>query len=153
MVAYDKLTGELKWKSAPLSGTPGYVSPTIVKIGGEDHLVMMMASVGRGRTARDGSVNGLDPRSGKVLWTYLGWQCAIPVPQPVDAGDGRMLITGGYGAGSAMFQVQKKADGSFESPSCSRTSISALTPSRRFCSRTTSTPTTRSTSAATGSWR
>ncbi|HEX2341849.1 MAG TPA: hypothetical protein VHI98_15340 [Vicinamibacterales bacterium] len=69
MVAYDKLTGELKWKSVPLSGLPGYVSPSIVKVAGEDHLVTITASVGRGRTARDGSVNGLDPLSGKVLWT------------------------------------------------------------------------------------
>ncbi len=61
----------------------------------------------------DGSVNGLDPRSGKVLWSYMGWQCPIPVPQPVDAGEGRILITGGYNAGSAMFQVQKKGDGSY----------------------------------------
>ena len=113
VVAYDKLTGELKWKSAPLSGLPGYVSPSIVKVAGEDHLVMTMASVGRGRTAKDGSVNGLDPRSGKVLWSYMGWQCPIPVPQPVDAGEGRVLITGGYNAGSAMFQVQKKGDGSY----------------------------------------
>ena len=113
VVAYDKLTGELKWKSAPLSGLPGYVSPSIVKVGGEDHLVMVMASVGRGRTAKDGSVNGLDPLTGKVLWSYMGWQCPIPVPQPVDGGNGRILITGGYSAGSAMFQVQKKADGSY----------------------------------------
>ena len=113
VVAYDKLTGELKWKSAPLSGTPGYVSPSIVKVGGEDHVVMAMASVGRGRTAKDGSVNGLDPRSGKVLWTYTNWQCPIPVPQPVDAGEGRVLVSGGYSAGSAMFKVQKKEDGSY----------------------------------------
>jgi hypothetical protein len=72
-----------------------------------------MASVGRGRTARDGSVNGLDPKTGKVLWTYMGWQCPIPVPQPVDGGDGRVLITGGYSAGSAMIQVKKQADGSY----------------------------------------
>ena len=111
VVAFDKLTGKLKWKSAPLSGIPGYVSPSIVKIGGEDHLVMVMASVGRGHNARDGSVNGLDPLTGKVRWTYTNWQCAIPVPQPVDAGDGRMLITGGYGAGTAMIKVQKKGDG------------------------------------------
>jgi outer membrane protein assembly factor BamB len=110
VVAYDKLTGELKWKSAPLSGLPGYVSPQIIKIGGEDHLIMITASVGRGRTARDGTTAGLDPRTGKVLWNYQGWQCAIPVPQPVDAGDGRILVTGGYGAGSAMFQVTKKGD-------------------------------------------
>jgi hypothetical protein len=113
VVAYDKLTGELKWKSAPLSGNPGYVSPSVVKVGGDDHLVMVMASVGRGRTAKDGSVNGLDPRSGKILWTYTNWQCPIPVPQPVDAGNGRVLVSGGYSAGSAMFKVEKKADGSY----------------------------------------
>jgi outer membrane protein assembly factor BamB len=110
VVAYDKLTGALKWKSAALSGIPGYVTPSIVKVAGEDHLVMITAAVGRGRNAKDGSVNGLDPRSGKVLWTYANWQCIIPVPQAVDAGEGRVLITGAYGAGSAMIKVEKKGD-------------------------------------------
>ena len=110
VVAYDKLTGELRWKSAPLSGTAGYVSPMIVKVAGEDHLVMVTAAIGRGRTARDGSVTGLDPLTGAIRWTYMNWQCVIPVPQPVDAGDGRLLITGGYGAGSAMIQVRKTGD-------------------------------------------
>ncbi len=113
VVAYDKLTGELKWKSAALSGIPGYVTPSIAKIAGEDHLVMITAAVGRGRNARDGSVNGLDPRSGKVLWTYTNWQCIIPVPQAVDAGQDRLLITGAYGAGSAMIKVEKKGDSTF----------------------------------------
>jgi outer membrane protein assembly factor BamB len=110
VVAYDKRTGELKWKSAPLSGLAGYVSPSIVKVDGADHLVMITASIGRGRTARDGSVTGLDPLSGKILWTYTGWQCPIPVPQPVDAGEGRLLITGGYGAGTAMIKVHRTGD-------------------------------------------
>jgi outer membrane protein assembly factor BamB len=87
------------------------VSPSIVKIGGEDHLVMITAAEGRGRNARGGSVNGLDPLTGKVLWTYTNWQCRIPVPQPVDAGQGRVLITGGYGAGSAMIRVEKRGAG------------------------------------------
>jgi outer membrane protein assembly factor BamB len=113
VVAYDKTTGNLRWKSNPLSGLPGYVSPSIVKVSGEDHLVMVTASVGRGRTARDGSVSGLDPRSGKLLWTYQGWQCPIPVPQPVDGGAGRMLVTGGYGAGTAMIKVEKSGDGRY----------------------------------------
>ena len=70
-------------------------------------------AAGRGRNANDGSVNGLDPATGKVLWTYGGWQCIIPVPQAVDAGEGRVLITGAYGAGSAMIKVDKKSDGTF----------------------------------------
>jgi len=113
VVAYDKLTGALKWQSPALSGNAGYVSPSVIKVAGEDHIVMVTASVGRGRTAKDGSVNGLDPKTGKVLWTYTNWQCPIPVPQPVDAGSGRVLVTGGYSAGSAMFKVEKKADGSY----------------------------------------
>jgi outer membrane protein assembly factor BamB len=113
VVAYDKLTGELKWQSPVLSGAAGYVSPSIVKVGGVDHLVMITAAVGFGRNASGGSVNGLDPLSGKVLWTYSNWQCGIPVPHAVDAGEGRMLITGGYSAGAAMIKVEKKADGTY----------------------------------------
>jgi len=130
VVAYDKLTGELKWKSAALSGNVGflnrqigwllglsgnvgYVSPSIVKVGGDDHLVMITAAMGVGRSASGGSVNGIDPLSGKLLWTYSNWQCMIPVPHAVDAGGGRVLITGGYRAGSAMIKVEKKADGSY----------------------------------------
>ena len=74
---------------------------------------MITAAVGRGRNAKDGSVNGLDPRSGKMLWTYTNWQCIIPVPQAVDAGQDRVLITGAYGAGTAMIKVEKKGDGTF----------------------------------------
>ena len=113
VVAYDKVTGELKWKSPALSGGVGYVSPSLVKVGGDDHLVMIMASGGFGRTATGGSVNGLDPLTGRILWTYRNWQCGIPVPHAVDAGEGRVLITGGYRAGAAMIKVQKKEDGSY----------------------------------------
>ena len=113
VVAYDKLTGEVKWKTAALAGGVGYVSPSIVKVSGEDHLVMIMAAQGFGRNAGGGGTYGIDPASGKVLWTYTNWNCGIPIPHAVDAGEGRMLITGGYSAGSAMIQVQKKTDGTY----------------------------------------
>lgn len=113
VVAYDKLTGDVKWKTAALAGSAGYVSPSVVNVGGEDHLVMIMASMGFGRNAGGGGVSGIDPASGKVLWTYSNWQCMIPVPHAVDAGEGRVLITGGYNAGAAMIKVQRKPDGSY----------------------------------------
>jgi outer membrane protein assembly factor BamB len=114
VVAYDKLTGAVKWKTASLGGV-GYVSPTIVKVGTESHVVMITASsrAGYGETGSGGKVVGLDPLTGKILWEYTNWQCVIPVPAAIDAGDGRILITGGYEAGSAMIKVAKKADGSY----------------------------------------
>ena len=123
VVAYDKATGDIKWKTAPLSGTTSqssplnsgtsYVTPSLVKVGAEDQLVMITAAQGFGRAASGGRVNGIDPLIGKILWTYTNFNCWIPVAHAVDAGEGRMLLAGGYNAGSAMIQVAKKADGTY----------------------------------------
>jgi hypothetical protein len=43
-VAYDKVKGDVIWKTAALPGSAGYVSPKIVKINNEDHLVMITAT-------------------------------------------------------------------------------------------------------------
>jgi hypothetical protein len=112
VVAYDKLTGNAKWTTKSL-GPVGYVTPEIVKVGKEDHLVMITASAGRGTSASGGKVIGIDPNTGKIIWEYTNWQCGIPVPGAVDAGEGRILITGGYNAGAAMIKIEKKADGSY----------------------------------------
>jgi outer membrane protein assembly factor BamB len=114
VVAYEKLTGNVKW-TTPSLGPVGYVSPAIVKVGSEDHVVMITASAGggRGTIGSGGKVVGLEPLTGKILWEYTNWQCHIPVPSAVDAGEGRVLITGGYEAGTAMIKIEKKADGSY----------------------------------------
>jgi len=112
VVAYDKVTGNVKWTTQSL-GPVGYVSPEMVKVGKEDHLVMITASVGRGTSASGGKVVGIEPLTGKILWEYTNWQCGIPVPGAVDAGEGKVLITGGYNAGAAMLKIEKKADGSY----------------------------------------
>lgn len=145
VVAYDKLTGNVKWKT-PSLGATGYVSPSIVKIGGEDHVVMVTASVG-GRPARPsgqgappagappagapprgagagappqgapgqgsapamGKIIGIKPLTGEILWEYANWECRIPVAGAVDAGEGRVLVVGGYELGTVMIRVEKKA--------------------------------------------
>lgn len=112
VVAYEKLTGKVKWTTPPL-GPAGYVSPSLLKVGKENHIVMITASAGRGSGANGGKVAGIEPLSGKVLWEYTNWQCGIPVPSAVDAGEGKALITGGYEAGAAMIKVDKKTDGSY----------------------------------------
>jgi len=113
VVAYEKLTGNVKWNTTAL-GPVGYVSPEIVKVGGEDHVVMITAaSGGRGGPATGGIVVGIEPLTGEILWEYTNWQCRIPVPGAIDAGEGKVLIIGGYQAGAAMIKVEKKADGSY----------------------------------------
>jgi len=122
VVAYDKRSGELKWKT-PSQGRVGYVSPTIVKIDGSDHLVMITASSG-GRGGQElvpGNVVGIDPMNGNILWKFAEWQCGIPVPGAVDAGDNKLLITGGYELGALMIKVEKKADGSYGTTELFRT--------------------------------
>jgi outer membrane protein assembly factor BamB len=112
VVAYEKLTGKVRWKT-PSLGEVSYVSPAIVKVGGASHVVMITASAGRGQSASGGKVVGIDPLTGKILWEYTNWQCGIPVPGVIDAGEGKVLITGGYQAGTAMIKIEKKADGKF----------------------------------------
>jgi outer membrane protein assembly factor BamB len=114
VVAYEKGTGNVKW-TTPSLGPVGYVSPAIVKVDARDHVIMITASEGggRGKPGSGGKVAGIDPLTGKILWEYTNWQCAIPVPGAVDAGENRVLITGGYEAGSAMIQIKKQADGTY----------------------------------------
>ena len=113
VVAYNKLTGDLKWKT-PSLGEVGYVSPSIVKIDDTEHVVMVTASSGgRGSPVTPGKIVGMDPISGEVLWEYADWVCVIPIPSAVDAGDNRVLVVGGYELGAVMIKVDRKADGSY----------------------------------------
>ena len=117
VAAYNKLTGSVVWQT-PNLGNETYVSPTVVKIDGEDHVVMITSSLNPFRNsnaeATPGNVTGIDPRTGKILWQYSNWNCHISVPSAVDAGNNRILIAGGYELGATMIKVNKKADGSFE---------------------------------------
>lgn len=108
IVAYDKEKGNIVWKTPKLPGEVGYVSPAIVSISGEDHLTMITASSRDGSTK--GAVLGYNPKDGKLLWTYEGWQCGIPVPNVTEIGDNRLFITGGYHAGSALIRIEKKGN-------------------------------------------
>lgn len=113
VVAYEKITGKVKW-TTPSLGAVGYVSPSLVKVGNDYQVVMITAS----KRSSDGqssnsSVIGINPLNGKVLWEYTNWSCRIPATGAVDAGEGRMLIAGGYNAGAAMIKVEKKSDGTY----------------------------------------
>jgi outer membrane protein assembly factor BamB len=122
VVAYEKTTGKVKWASPALPGKVGYVTPAVVNVDGRDQMVMITATSRRERGRRsapagsdsegaDGVVLGMDIEDGRTLWTYRGFQCQIPVNNVVSVGDGRIFISGGYMAGSAMFKVTRKEGG------------------------------------------
>jgi outer membrane protein assembly factor BamB len=106
IVAYDKINGEIIWKTPVLPGSPGYVSPKVVKMDNEDHLVMISAT--RPEGGGTGAVMGFNPDTGKLLWSYDGWKCKTPVPNVTETGDNSLFITGGYLSGGALIQLNKK---------------------------------------------
>lgn len=113
IVAYEKITGNVKWKT-PAIGPAGYVSPVLLNIGNEKQIVMITAAGGGwGAAPSGGKVVGIDPASGKILWEYGGFQCSIPSNPAVEAGDSKVLISGGYNAGSAMLKIEKRANGTY----------------------------------------
>ena len=123
-VAYNKLTGEIVWKTANL-GNESYTSPALVKIDGEDHFVMVISStnpIGRRDLPQTlGRIVGIEPLTGKILWEYDQWKCHISVPSAVDAGDNKVLVVGGYELGAVMIKVEKQTDGTYDTSELFRT--------------------------------
>lgn len=97
VVAYNKETGELVWKT-PMQGSLGYSTPVIATLCGVDQVVMV--------TAGDVGASGISLVDGSLLWQYSRWKCKIPIPYATALPDDRLFITGGYGAGSAMIQLR-----------------------------------------------
>jgi outer membrane protein assembly factor BamB len=123
-VAYNKNTGEIVWKT-PNLGNESYTSPSIVKIDGEDHIVMVISStnpIGRSELPQTpGRIVGIEPLTGEILWDFNDWDCHISVPSAVDASDNKVLVVGGYELGAVMIKVEKQADGSYGTTELFRT--------------------------------
>ncbi|HRT47871.1 MAG TPA: PQQ-like beta-propeller repeat protein, partial [Bacteroidales bacterium] len=116
VVAFNKLTGDIIWKTDPI-GNETYASPSIAKIGGEDHIVVVFSStnpIGHREVPRSmGKIVGFKPQTGEILWEYNNWENHIQVAPPLDAGEGRIIVVGGYELGTAMIQVEKQAGGKY----------------------------------------
>ncbi len=106
VVAFDKNTGKVVWKSEALPGSAGYVALTLTTISGVDQVIAISA----GERGPKGAVCGFDAKAGTKLWSYDGWQCKIPIPPATPIGDGRFFITAEYGANSVMIQVAKEGE-------------------------------------------
>jgi len=102
VAAFEKATGKVAWQSKTIGGM-AYSSPLVTQVAGQDQVIMENGS----------RVAGIDAATGEILWTYDGFPVRVAeVPCPTPIGDGRFFVSGGYGAGCAMFKVEKK-DGKF----------------------------------------
>jgi len=117
LAAYNKNTGNIVWHIPDL-GNETYSSPKMVKINGEDQITFITSQTNiymyKDVPITKGKVSGFDPSTGKILWQYSNWGCVISIPCAVDAGNNKLLITGGYDQGTTMLQINKNADNTFE---------------------------------------
>jgi len=102
LVAYEKATGKVVWTTPnPRGVILDYQSPVIMTLGGRD---IILAS------GQKGYLIGADAKTGKELFNYDGFVSKADscwgIPSPVDIGDGRVFMTGGYKLGSAMIRVE-----------------------------------------------
>jgi outer membrane protein assembly factor BamB len=98
LVALDKATGKVVWKSPPI-GDMAYSSPTVTTIDGVTQAVVQNGS----------GAHGVNLENGQLLWS-CDFPCKFLIPQPTPIGDGRLFLTGGYKAGCAMFKIERQAD-------------------------------------------
>jgi len=100
VVAYEKATGQERWRSEPI-GSMYYHSPFATTVGGAEQIIMQTTS----------HVAGLGSTDGKVLWKY-GFRVSVAgIPVPTPLGDDRFFLTGGYEAGSEIIQVERQGGG------------------------------------------
>ena len=97
--AYSIETGEQLWKSQ-LVGKGVYLSPEILRLLGEDHLLVSVV----------GKIVSLDPRNGKTLWEKP-WKIFInnvQIAQPIPVSSNSFVLAAGYGKGAECFIVARE---------------------------------------------
>ncbi|HVJ84104.1 MAG TPA: PQQ-binding-like beta-propeller repeat protein [Caulifigura sp.] len=96
LVAYDRLTGDRRWQAG--QSPAAYNSPAYVELAGRKQVLIHTQKV----------LEAHDPADGKLLWEFpwsneYGNNCSQPLV--IDAAEGRLVVTTGYGTGAAMIKV------------------------------------------------
>ena len=110
LVALDRGTGEIKWKTDRTSRA-SWSSPMLVPAGGESHIVV----------SSSGSVDGYDPKTGELLWSVAGTIGGNSSSSPKAVGPGRFLVGASQGREAenaegarqtnGLVQIAKASDG------------------------------------------
>jgi outer membrane protein assembly factor BamB len=102
IIAFDQATGKEVWRTPnPGKELMSHSSLMPATIGGiKQYLYLTMKNL-----------FGISAADGQVLWSAPFTARIVAVPSPVSIGDGRIFVTSGYEAGSAMYQVDKSGSG------------------------------------------
>ena len=100
LLALERETGEVVWRA--LDDRASYASPMAAELAGVEQVVVFTA----------GRAVGLDPSEGRVLWEFP-WEVmdGLSCSQPVAVGPSRLLLSAGYGKGSAVIELESTSAG------------------------------------------
>ncbi len=99
MFARECETGKIVWQTPnPKNWQMTHASIVPMSFGGSDMYIYPAS----------GGVIGVEKSTGRLLWRYGGWRISpANVPTPIIVSGGKILLSGGYGAGALMLQLQK----------------------------------------------
>jgi outer membrane protein assembly factor BamB len=107
LAAYDRITGKLAWCTGVNNAS--YATPMLASVAGVEQIL----------NYDEHGLTGHDPVSGKVLWHFV-WNSDQPIcSQPIAnaGGPDQVLVTIGYGKGSALLKVSCGTDGKWSADS------------------------------------
>src|SRR5688572_25057301 len=97
LIAFNQKDGTVAWKNQSLDLSPS--SPILVKVDGQDQLIMALGKV----------VAGLDPNNGNLLWSHphvTEW--GLNISMPVWGSDNLLFISSAYSGGSRVLKLTQK---------------------------------------------
>lgn len=96
IVAFDKMTGEVRWKQ--LDVTAGYCPPSMITVGDTEQLMVFHPA----------GVHGLDPITGDPIWNIdIAPMYEMSIARPMI--DGNLVYASGIGSESVMFELNETA--------------------------------------------
>lgn len=105
IVALNRTTGAVIWKTDELSDKATYSSAVVAEIGGVRQYVQQTYN------SEGGHAVGVSAKDGKLLWKQQVFEgdSYAAVPTPIVVGN-LVYITNGYGMGCHLLQIEKKGD-------------------------------------------